>query len=132
MSTPSSIFCDPEFPTLQNATRLTKGSKKKCRDASLKDSSAAVFRDGYIAQLRETHGANMRAVEAAEEDEGHRWRKSRMIDPTMVNALMEDVMRQIAEEGELVTKEKVRRKQNLKLHFLHQQVLFLTNTNVMR
>lgn len=85
-----------------------KGSKNKCKNASLKDSSAAVFRDRYIAQVRETHGANMRAVEAAEEDEGHRGRSSRMLDPSMVSELMEDVMRQIAEEGELVTKEKVR------------------------
>lgn len=73
-----------------------------------------MFRDGFHAQLRETHGANMRAVEAAEEDEkGHRWRRRRNLDPDMVNNLMEDLIRQIAEEGELVTKEKVRRKKNL-------------------
>lgn len=72
----------------------------------------------------------MRAVEAAEEDGGHRFRKGRILDPNMVNDLMEDVMRQIAEEGELVTKEKVRRKQNLKFHF-YICVLFLRKTNVM-
>lgn len=86
-----------------------------------------MLRDGYIAQLRETHGASMRAVEAAEEDEGHRRRKSRHLDPSIVNDLMEDVMRQIAEEGELVTKEKVRRccrKQNLKLHFYIDKFTF--------
>lgn len=106
---PSSSLCDSEFPSLQTATRLTKGSKNKCRDASLKDSSAAVFRDRYIAELRDSHGANMRAVEAAEEDESYRFRRCRSLDPDTVNDLMEDMMRQIAEEGELVTKEKVRR-----------------------
>lgn len=83
------------------------------------DSGAAVFRNDYIAQLRETHGANMRAVEAAEKDEGHRWRLNRTPDSNMVNNLMEDVMRQIAEEGELVTKEKVGRKQN---HFFQLHI----------
>lgn len=71
-----------------------------------------MFRDGFHAQLRETHGANMRAVEAAEDEKGHRWRR-RNLDPDMVNNLMEDLIRQIAEEGELVTEEKVRRKKNL-------------------
>lgn len=72
-----------------------------------------MFRDGFHAQLRETHGANMRAVEAAEKDEkGHRWRRKNL-DSDVVNNLMEDLIRQIAEEGELVTKEKVRRKKNL-------------------
>lgn len=72
-----------------------------------------MFRDGFHAQLREIHGANMRAVEAAEEvEKDHSWRR-RKLDPDMVNNLMEDLIRQIAEEGELVTKEKVRRKRNL-------------------
>ncbi|XP_056911618.1 uncharacterized protein wu:fj29h11 isoform X2 [Takifugu flavidus] len=91
----------------QDAERLPKGSKHRDRDAFLKEGSAPVFRDGFHAQLRETHGANMRAVEAAEGDEkGHSWRR-RNLDPDMVNNLMEDLIRQIAEEGELVTKEKV-------------------------
>lgn len=99
--------------SLQDAERLPKRSKDRYRDAFLKDGSASVFRDGFHAQLRETHGANMRAVEAAEEDEkDHRWRR-RNLDPDMVNNLMEDVIRQIADEGELVTEKKVRRKKNL-------------------
>lgn len=74
----------------------------------------AVFTDAYHAQLRETHGANMRAVEAAEEDlMVHRGRRKRFLDEDTVNELMKDVMRQIAEDGELVTREKVGRKQGL-------------------
>lgn len=66
----------------------------------------------------------MRAAEAAEVNEGHRQRKGCILDPNMVNDLMEDVMRQIAEEGELVTKEKVRRKQNLKVNFYIYKFVF--------
>lgn len=66
----------------------------------------------------------MRAAEAAEVNEGHGRRKGCILDPNMVNDLMEDVMRQIAEEGELVTKEKVRRKQNLKLNFYVYKCVF--------
>lgn len=124
---PPSRICDFEFPTLQNAEKLSRSSKNQCTGASLKDGSAAVFRQGYIAQLRETHGANMRAVEATEVNEGHRRRKGRILDPNFVNDLMEDVMRQIAEEGELVTKEKVRRKQNLKLNFYIYKFVFYLN-----
>lgn len=113
-STSSSSLPDPEYPTLQDAARISKGSKDKHRDASPSGSGVAVFTRAYHAQLRETHGANMRAVEAAEDDfMGHRGRRKRFLDPNTVNDLMEDVMRQIAEDGELVTKEKVGRKQSL-------------------
>lgn len=88
---------------------LTKGSKNKYRDAFLKEGSSPVFRDGYHTQLRETHGANMRAVEVRMATGGG---GRRNLDPDTVNNLMENLIRQIAEEGELVTKEKVRRKKN--------------------
>uniref|UniRef100_A0A3Q3K307 HTH OST-type domain-containing protein n=1 Tax=Monopterus albus TaxID=43700 RepID=A0A3Q3K307_MONAL len=68
---------------------------------------APVFRDCYHAQLREVHGANMRAVEAMEEDQAELTRKrtNRTLDVDSVNSLMEEVRREIAAEGNLVTKE---------------------------
>lgn len=51
----------------------------------------------------------MRAVEAmeADEEELKGRRRIRDINPDTVNSLMEDVIREIAAEGELVTEEKV-------------------------
>lgn len=91
---------------------LTKEQKNKLREANLKVGNAPVFKEAFHAQLREVNGANMRAVESIERDEDGltemRWRRS--MDPEKVNSLMEDVIREISAEGELVTKEKVRSK----------------------
>ena len=64
----------------------------------------------HHAQLREVHGANMRAADVllAEEEDAKSRRQKRVLDPDMVNSLMQDVIRDIATEGELVTKEKVK------------------------
>lgn len=91
---------------------VTTQQKSKTRDATRregKEGNGAVFREGYYAQLRDVLGANMRAVEAVDEEEPMGGRRHRAINEDTVNSLMEDVRREIAAEGELVTKEKVRR-----------------------
>nr|XP_020442679.1 uncharacterized protein LOC109952134 isoform X2 [Monopterus albus] len=102
-----SFLSDSDFPVLGANENLTRERKKKVRDAPQSDSSAPVFRDCYHAQLREVHGANMRAVEAMEEDQAELTRKrtNRTLDVDSVNSLMEEVRREIAAEGNLVTKE---------------------------
>ncbi|XP_073345224.1 uncharacterized protein [Pagrus major] len=108
-ATASNFLSSSDFPVLGADVSVTKEQKRKVRGATQKDGGAPVFRESYHAQLREVHGANMRAVEALEEDEEDlkgRKRK-RVLDQETVNSLMEDVRRDIAAEGELVTKEKV-------------------------
>lgn len=111
------LFLSTDFPALEAG--VTKEQKSKFRGASPRVGGAPVFREAYHAQQREVHGANMRAVEAMAEDEDDLTgrRRRRAVDPDMVNSLMEDMIRQIATEGELVTKDKVRRKQNLEGEF---------------
>lgn len=94
---------------LLSGSDSTKEQRSKLRGAPLKESGAPVFREAYYSQLREVHGANMRAVEAAEahEEDPTGRRRRRAVDPDSVNDLMEDVIREIAAGGELVTKEKV-------------------------
>lgn len=82
------------------------------RDASVpafRETNVPVFREAYHTQLREVLGGNMRAVEAMEEDEDVRLgrKKSWAVDLDTVNSLMESMKREIAAEGELVTKEKL-------------------------
>lgn len=111
----ASIFLsDSDFPVLGADVSSTKEKKSKIRDATQKKDSATVFREAYHAQLREVHGANMRAVEAVVQDEEELAgrRRNRVLDQDSVNSLMEDVIRDIAAEGELVTKEKVREKKD--------------------
>ncbi|XP_059180709.1 uncharacterized protein wu:fj29h11 [Centropristis striata] len=105
----SNFLSGSDFPALGADVSSTKEKKSKIREAPKRDGGAAVFREAYHAQLREVHGANMRAVEAMEEDaeELTGRRRNRVMDQDSVNSLMEDVIRQIAAEGELVTKEKV-------------------------
>lgn len=94
---------------LLSGSDLTKEQTSKLRGAPLKESGAPVFREAYYSQLREVHGANMRAMEASggnEENPTERWRR-RGVNPDSVNNLIEDVIREIAAGGELVTKEKV-------------------------
>uniref|UniRef100_A0A3Q2G8V1 Wu:fj29h11 n=1 Tax=Cyprinodon variegatus TaxID=28743 RepID=A0A3Q2G8V1_CYPVA len=81
---------------------------KKAKEASQKEAGAPVFRERFHAQQREVHGGNMRAVEAMEMDEGERAKgRNRAMDPEWINSMTESVIREIASEGELVTKEKV-------------------------
>ncbi|XP_030610585.1 protein NO VEIN isoform X2 [Archocentrus centrarchus] len=96
-----------DFPALGAASSLTREQKSKVRDANQREGSG--FKEAYYAQLREVLGDNMRAVEAMEEDEedpkGRR--RNRAMDQDTINNLMEDVIREIARDGELVTREKV-------------------------
>lgn len=98
-------------PASNHATgsNLTKEQISKLRGADLKESSASVFREAYYDQMREAHQDNMRAVEAMEESKGDpaERRQRKGLNPDTVNSLIEDVIREIAAEGELVTKEKV-------------------------
>nr|XP_046232573.1 protein NO VEIN isoform X2 [Scatophagus argus] len=105
----SNFLSASDFPALGEDVSLTKEKKSKNRGATQRESNAPVFREAYNAQLREVHGANMRAVEAMEKDEDELTgrRVKRALDPDMVNSLMKEVIREIAAEGELVTKDKV-------------------------
>ncbi|XP_017271683.1 protein NO VEIN isoform X2 [Kryptolebias marmoratus] len=103
------ILAESDFPALGAAVSLTKEERKAgAKDATPKTATVRVFRDAYHAQLREVHGGNMRAVEAMEEDdELTSRRRNRNIDADYVNSVVENAIREIASEGELVTKEKV-------------------------
>ncbi|XP_034717175.1 protein NO VEIN isoform X2 [Etheostoma cragini] len=105
----SNFLSDSDFPVLGADMSSTKEKKSKIRDATPKKGSVTVFREAYHAQLREVHGDTMRAVEAMmqDEDELAGRRRNRVLDQDSVNSLMEDVIRDIAAGGELVTKEKV-------------------------
>ncbi len=105
-------FSDSDFPVLGTDASLTKEQKSKMRDATQGEGRLPVFRDAYHAQLREVHRTNMQAVQAMEEDEEELTgrRRKRVLDQDSVNSLMEDVIREIAAKGDLVTKDKVRRK----------------------
>ncbi|XP_032358201.1 protein NO VEIN isoform X1 [Etheostoma spectabile] len=108
-ATASNFLSDSDFPVLGADVGSTKEKKSKMREATQKKGSATVFREAYHAQLREVHGDNMRAAEAMvqDEDELAGRRRNRVLDQDSVNSLMEDVIRDIAAGGELVTKEKV-------------------------
>ncbi|XP_071400261.1 uncharacterized protein [Centroberyx affinis] len=106
---PSSSLSDSDFPALGAKVKPSKDKKSKLRDETQREGNAPVFREAYRAQQREVHGANVRAAEALQEDEenlpGRRWNRS--LDPETVNGLVEEVIREIAAEGELVTKDRV-------------------------
>lgn len=108
---PSNPLSDSDFPVLGAEMKQTKDQRSKLRNETQRESRASVFREGYHAQLREVHRANMRAAEALEEDEedftGRR--RNRALDLDMVNSLVKDVIGEIAAEGDLVTKDRVRR-----------------------
>ncbi|XP_041670873.1 protein NO VEIN isoform X2 [Cheilinus undulatus] len=104
----SSPLSSSDFPAL--GTEATREKKSRGREASPREGSASaapVFKEAYHAQLREIHGGNMRAVETLENDEELTgWKRKKVMDQESVNILMEEVMREIAAEGELVTREK--------------------------
>ncbi|XP_035522155.1 protein NO VEIN isoform X1 [Morone saxatilis] len=109
VATVPNFLSGADFPVLGAAVSSTKEQKSKVKGAAQREGSAPVFKEAFRAQLREVHGANMRAVEAIEEDEEELTgrRRRRVLDQDTVNSLMEDVIREMAAEGELVTKEKV-------------------------
>lgn len=83
-----------EFPAL--------GSKAEEKS---KEGKGPVFYESFYSQLREVHGANMRAAEALQEDSVGRLRRDMSADD--VNSLADDVMRALAAEGEHVTIDRV-------------------------
>lgn len=99
-----------DFPLLGAEVNVTKDQMRKMKAAAQSEGKSPVFKDSYHAQLREFHGDNMRAVESVEQDEELKGRRVRVLDNETVNSLMGDVIRELAAEGELVTKEKVRSK----------------------
>uniref|UniRef100_A0A8C8GLA8 HTH OST-type domain-containing protein n=1 Tax=Oncorhynchus tshawytscha TaxID=74940 RepID=A0A8C8GLA8_ONCTS len=108
---PGTSASDSDFPALKAELRLTKAQERRQLAVGQREGNSPVFREAYNAQLREVHGANVRAVEAQaeeeEEDDGMRRKRKKALDPEAVNSLVEDVIRDIAAEGELVTREKV-------------------------
>lgn len=102
----SSLTLLMDFPPL--GTKLPRAEERRMRDGQ--EGSNLVFRDAHHAQLREVHGANVRAVEALEvanekKETVDRRKKRPSLDD--VNSLAEDTIRDIATDGEHVTVEKV-------------------------
>ncbi|KAL0984014.1 hypothetical protein UPYG_G00135910 [Umbra pygmaea] len=108
-----SSLSDSDFPALTAKQNPNKGQESRVLNVETKERNNHVFKEAYRAQLREVHGANVRAVEAQakeeDDDDGTmmRRKKKKALDPDVVNNLVEDVIRDIASEGELVTREKV-------------------------
>ncbi|KAL0180185.1 hypothetical protein M9458_025627, partial [Cirrhinus mrigala] len=98
MATPSNLSTS-DFPVL--GTTLPKAEEKK-----LKEGRGPVFNESYYSQVREVHGANMRAAEALLEDENNIGRQRKAMSSQDVNGLVENVMRALAAEGEHVTIER--------------------------
>uniref|UniRef100_A0A8C1AH32 Wu:fj29h11 n=1 Tax=Cyprinus carpio carpio TaxID=630221 RepID=A0A8C1AH32_CYPCA len=99
MAAPSDLSAS-DFPVL--GSTLTKAEEKK-----LKEGRGPVFNESYYSQVRDVHGANVRAAEALLEDEDNVGRRRKAMSPKDVNCLVEDVMRALAAEGEHVTIERV-------------------------
>lgn len=100
------------------------------------DGSGLVFRDAHHAQLREVHGANVRAAEALEaanekKETVDRCKKRPSLDD--VNSLAEDTIRDIATDGEHVTVEKVWCSKDLdpSMFLICDWVFFLNNILVL-
>ncbi|XP_060795619.1 uncharacterized protein wu:fj29h11 isoform X3 [Neoarius graeffei] len=105
----SSLTSLMDFPPL--GTKHPRAEERRMRDGQ--DGSGLVFRDAHHAQLREVHGANVRAAEALEaanekKETVDRCKKRPSLDD--VNSLAEDTIRDIATDGEHVTVEKVMNK----------------------
>ncbi|MEQ2179488.1 hypothetical protein GOODEAATRI_025470, partial [Goodea atripinnis] len=101
---------EDDYPALGASKAVPTEKKSKVKEANEKEASAFVFRERHYAQQREVHRSNMRAVEAMEEeDEDPKLRRrNRAMDPEWINSVTESVIREIASDGELVTKEKVK------------------------
>ncbi|XP_043085921.1 protein NO VEIN [Puntigrus tetrazona] len=100
---PTAIPCNlstSDFPVL--GTTVSRTEEKK-----LKEERGPVFNESYYSQVREVHGANMRAAEALLEDEDNFGRRRKTMSSKDVNCLVEDVMRALAGEGEHVTLDRV-------------------------
>lgn len=108
----SDFLSASEFPELGAERNLKQGQKNKVKDVAQKEGKFNIFKEAYHAQLREVHGDNVRAVQAMQEDDEELTgrRRNKAINQDTVNNLMEDVIREIAAEGELVTEDKVSRR----------------------
>lgn len=106
----AALLTASDFPVLGASVAVTKEKKGKAKEANQKEASAPVFRERLYAQHREIHGGNMRAMEAMEDDDedAKSRKRKRAMDPETINNVTESVVREIASEGELVTKEKVK------------------------
>uniref|UniRef100_A0A1A8UKW3 HTH OST-type domain-containing protein n=1 Tax=Nothobranchius furzeri TaxID=105023 RepID=A0A1A8UKW3_NOTFU len=117
------LLAENEFPVLGAAANPTH-EKKTVKRATQREGGALVFREAYNAQLREVHGGNMRALEALEdEDDQELRRRSHCVDPDWINTMALNAIRDIAADGELVTKEKVISWVCSKIPNLHPRVL---------
>ncbi|XP_076005731.1 uncharacterized protein LOC143000345 isoform X2 [Genypterus blacodes] len=98
-----------DFPALGAEIKPARPTGEKSKQREETQTEGRVFREAYRAQLREVHGANVRAVEATQEDvddpTARRW--CRALDSEELNSLAQHAIRDIASEGELVTQEKV-------------------------
>ncbi|XP_043085997.1 uncharacterized protein LOC122332684 [Puntigrus tetrazona] len=100
---PTAIPCNlstSDFPVL--GTTVSRTEEKKAEGGK-----GPVFNESYYSQVREVHGANMRAAEALLEDEDNFGRRRKTMSSKDVNCLVEDVMRALAGEGEHVTLDRV-------------------------
>ncbi|KAM3842547.1 uncharacterized protein ACN63O_022346, partial [Diretmus argenteus] len=106
-ASPSHSLSQSDFPALGAEGKLTKDHERRMRDEAQREGNVPVFREAYHSQLRQVHGDNMRAAEALNvQDQDPRSRR-KILDLDTVNSLVQDVIRDIAAGGELVTKEKV-------------------------
>lgn len=104
--TDSILSLPTDFPPL--GTRPSRAEERRARDG--REGGSLVFRDAHHAQLREVHGANVRAVEAMEAPNEKKEtvdRRRTRLSHEEVNSLSEDARRDIASDGEHVTVEKV-------------------------
>ncbi|XP_058262273.1 uncharacterized protein wu:fj29h11 isoform X2 [Hemibagrus wyckioides] len=102
----SILTLSTDFPPL--GTRPSRAEERRARDG--REGGSLVFRDVHHAQLREVHGANVRAVEAMEAPNEKKEtvdRRRTRLSHDEVNSLAEDARRDIASDGEHVTVEKV-------------------------
>ncbi|XP_039509577.1 protein NO VEIN isoform X2 [Pimephales promelas] len=89
-----------DFPVL--GSKIPKAEEKK-----LKEGRGLVFYESFYSQVREVHGAHMRAADALLEDENNVRRRRKAMSASEVNSLAEDVMRALSAVGEHVTIERV-------------------------
>ncbi|XP_067286203.1 uncharacterized protein wu:fj29h11 isoform X3 [Pseudorasbora parva] len=99
MATPGNLSTS-DFPVL--SSKMANAEEKK-----LKEGRGLVFHESFYSQVREVHGANIRAAEALLEDEDKVGRRRKAVPSDDMNSLAEDVIRALAAEGEHVTIERV-------------------------
>ncbi|XP_056326181.1 uncharacterized protein wu:fj29h11 isoform X1 [Danio aesculapii] len=99
MATPGNLSAT-DFPVF--GSKLSKADKLK-----LKEGRGPVFSESYYSQVREVHGANVRAMEALLDNEENAGKRRKNVNANDVNCLIEDVLRALSAEGEHVTIERV-------------------------